>query len=305
VGNHDPPWIHNQIFEWSRVLPLKELVVRILDRGVPSLRIGSLFNLRKIYIEHLGSRVAPEFIDQLAILISRCPNLTHLEINCPHTSIEKLFRVTNANHTKPPLSIEHLNLMLVKVTPAGFELALRHLKALKHFGLHNKRGSIAGPHNTDIWAILRREKIILSTISTNWLEPEGLGLYLQAFHGLENLHVQPSYPHPAGPSSPLDLLQVVSLRHSISLVELEIEANYFHLWEWPFDEASRRVLSSFPNLKIFGVTFGSQFSYQESVAPESIVSALSFYMPSFSGSCCLRKPYSTSASQTFPNYNGL
>ena len=303
MGNHDPPWIHNQIFEWSRVLPLKELVVRILDRGVPSLRIGSLFDLRKIYIEHLGSRVAPGFIDQLATLVSRCPNLTHLEINCP-TSIEELFRVTNANRTNPPLSIEHLNLMLVKVTPAGLELALRHLKALKHFGLHHKRGGITRPHNIDIWAILRREKIILSTISTDWLDPEGLGLYLQAFRGLENLHVQPSYP-PAGLSSPLDLLQVVSLRHSISLVELEIDANHSRRWEWPFDEASRRALSSIPNLKIFGVTFGSRFSYQQSVAPESVVSALSFYIPSFSGSCYLRKPYSTSASQTFPNYNGL
>ena len=304
MGNHDPPWIHNQIFEWSRVLPLKELVVRILDRGIPSLRIGSLFNLRKIYIEHLGSRVAPEFIDQLATLISRCPNLTHLDINCPRISIEELFRVTNTNRTNPPLSIENLNLMLVKVTPVGFELALRHLKALKHFGLHNKMGMIVGSHRANIWAILRREKIILSTISTDWLDPEGLGLYLRAFHGLKNLHVQPNYP-PGGLSSPLDLLQVVSLRHSISLVELEIDANHSHQWEWPFDEASRRALSSFPNLKIFGVTLGSRFSYQQNVALESIVSALSFYIPSFSGSCYLRKPYSTSASQTFPNYNGL
>ena len=30
MGNHDPQSIHNQIFEWSRILPLKELVVNWL-----------------------------------------------------------------------------------------------------------------------------------------------------------------------------------------------------------------------------------------------------------------------------------
>ena len=95
--------MHNQIFESSRILPLKELVIRVIDRGNPSLQIGSLFNLRKICIEHLGSKVSSEFIDQLVTLISRCPNLIHLEINYPHTSIEGLFRDINADHTNPPL----------------------------------------------------------------------------------------------------------------------------------------------------------------------------------------------------------
>ena len=76
-------------------------------------------------------------------------------------------------------SIEHLNLTMVKVTPAGFELALRHLKTLKHFGFHNKRTRFAAPYkNADIWAILLREKIMLSTIFTDWSEPKELGVYL-------------------------------------------------------------------------------------------------------------------------------
>ena len=275
MGEHDPQSIHDQIFESSQILPLKELAVHILDGGTPSFRIGSLFNLRKICIEHSSFSSLPQkFIDRLATLISQCPNLAHLEVNCYQTSIEGLFRVINADHTNP-LSIEHLSLKNVEVTPAGFELALRHLKALKYFGLVNNGPKLGGLYadNSDIWAILRREKITLSTIFTDRFEPEaeGLGLYLQAFPGLENFYVRPTVlPYL---SSPLDLLQIVSPHHSISLVKLDIDTthSYSDQWNWPFDEATVRVLSSFPNLKIFGVTF--RFSY---IAPEAVVSALSF-----------------------------
>jgi len=306
VGDLDPQWIHDQIFESSQILPLKELVVRVINCGNPSLRIGSLFNLRKLCIDHSssGSSLPQSFIDQLAILISQCPNLTHLEVSCRHTSIEGLFRVINADNTNPPLSIEHLSFKNVEVTALGLELALRHLKTLKYFGLLENRTGFGGLYdNISIWAILRREKIVLSTIFTDWLELEGLGLYLQAFPGLENLHVRPLIPH--GHIS--SLLQFVSPQHSISLVELNIDStlSFVDYWKWPFDEASIRALSSFPNLQIFGVTFGHQLSYgQDSIAPESIVSGLYFYIPSFSGPRYLRKPYSNSALRTFPNYNG-
>ena len=303
MGDHDPQWVHDQIFESSQILPLKELVVRVINCGTPSFRIGSLFNLRKICIE--SPSLPPKFIDQLAILISQCPNLTHLEVGCRHTSIESLFRVINADNTKPPLSIEHLSLKEVEVTTSGLELSLRHLKALKYLGLlENTPGSRGRGlyDNTDIWAILRREKIILSTIFTDWLEPKGFGSYLQAFRGLENLHVRP-IPHTHISS----LFQYVLPQHSISLVELNIDTTHSFVdhWQWPFDEASIRELSSFPNLQIFGVTFRHQLSYgQDSIAPESLVSGLSFYIPSFSGPRYLRKPYSNSALRTFPDYNG-
>lgn len=301
MGDHDPRWIHDQIFESSKILPLKELVIRVIDCGNPSLRIGSLFNLRKICIDHLGlGNLTQKFIDQLATLISQCPNLTHLEVNCNHASIEGLFRVINADHTNPPLSIEHLS--LVKVDPTGFELALRHLKALKYFGLLENSTRFSGlrDENTDIWAILRREKIILSTIFTDQLESEGLRLYLQAFHGLENLYLR-STSHDYL-SSPLGLLQTISLQHSISLVELDVDTTYSFSdqWIWPFDVASTRALSSFPNLKMFGVTF-----QPASIGRESFVSALSFYILSFSGPRYLRKRYSTSASKISPNCNEL
>jgi hypothetical protein len=301
VGDHDPQWIHDHIFESSQILPLKQLVVRVIDRGNPSLRISSLFNLRKICIEHSssGSSLPPKFIDQLAIFISRCPNLTHLEVNCRHVSIEGLFQFINAD---TPLSIEHLSLKNVEVNPIGFEFALRRLKALKYFGLLESRTRFGGlrGENADIWAILHREKIALSTIFTDRLELEGLGLYLQAFHGLESLSVRPNtHVHL---SSPLGLLQIVSPQHSISLVELDIDTtdSFLVQWNWPLGEASVRALSSFPNLKTFGVTF--QFSY---IAQEAVVSESSFYILSCSGPRCLRKPYSTSASKSFPNYNGL
>lgn len=300
VGDHDPQWIHDHIFESSQILPLKELAVLVIDCGNPSLRISSLFNLRKICIEHssLGLSLPPKFMDQLAILISQCPNLTHLEVNC-HTSIEGLFQFIKAD---TPLSIEHLSLKNVEVNPIGFEFALRRLKALRYFGLLENRTVFGGLRDTnaDIWAILHREKIALSSIFTDRLEPEGLGLYLQAFHGLESLSVRPNTHVPL--SSPLGLLQIVSLQHSVSLVELDIDTtdSFLVQWNWPLDEASVRALSSFPNLKTFGVTF--QFSY---IAQEAVVSESSFYILNCSGPRCLRKPYSTSASKSFPNYNGL
>ena len=129
--------------------------------------------------------------------------------------------------------------MKVEVTPAGFELVLRHLKALKYFGLleNSTRFGVLYGDNANIWAILRREKIILSTVFTDRWELEGLGLYLQAFHGLENLYV-------LSPLTSLLGLQIVSLRHSISLAGFDI--NMTHSWTWPFDEAS---ISAFPTLK--------------------------------------------------------
>jgi hypothetical protein len=251
----------------------------------PCLQLGSLSNLRKLCIERLGSSyhlTSPNFIAQLAALISQCPNLTHLEIDFPYISITELFRVINADETKPQLSIEHLGLKMVEVTSAEFELSFKHLKALKHFGLHHNNLTYRRTlNNPGVWDILRREKIILSTILTDLLESQELGLYLRSFRGLEKLHLCPV--HQVDPIGLFDLLQIVHLQHSSSLVELDIDATDQSLieWRWPFDEASIGVLPSFPNLKNFGVTFGVESSYvhySQNTKPASglIVSMLSF-----------------------------
>lgn len=265
-------------------IPLEDINIVISQRDLPFLRLSTLSNLQRIYLEWKKPYYAlsTDLSSELAKLIGRCPNLSCLEVNARGMRFSHFFQSIIPHH-----SLEQLSLIEVAASPEHVTQCLHRLRHLKtfelrrnvlHFELDSGRVT-QNLSNGELWSIFEKQKIELKGIITDSVHDDSLTSYLSSYRGLEHLTLYLGKPL-AAPVEPDHLLLsrvfgALATYHADSLLELDLLAETSADEEafWPFQEEILNFLPAFANLRGLGVTEWGATSFQSVAAvQESIVS---------------------------------
>ncbi|KAF8961865.1 hypothetical protein BDZ97DRAFT_2076761 [Flammula alnicola] len=262
IGPDDPDWIYDLIVNGMKSYPLTDLAICFPLQITTSFM--AVCNLQRLCVECVdGNRYGRGYWFRVSMpeltakLISQSPNLSHLEVSLPRTTISTLFKVLDADHSKAPLSITFLSVDGLTVSPEDLLPVMRHFRKLKYLAVRNTVYYVLNRH---IWEIFLNQRIHLTGIVTDLNGRHSLGSYLKSFQGLEVLALHHIEIRPLSADLLDTLLQTVVEQHSNSLLELQIFLGWGdRSWILPLREGLVSLLSSFTNLRRFGVAIGSRF----------------------------------------------
>lgn len=191
-------------------------------------------------------------------LVSQSTRLSRLDLNGANNS-ENVSDLINSL----PTSVEHFGLIGSYDSteiPEDALVILARLKNLKSLSLHTNLHLWSRYGNQHIWVpwnIFKREGRQLSHIYTDTRMDARFLSYLASYDHLQHLTLELRGFGPRGPPDgppdlchPVDLLKILSARHSQSLVKLGLQARYMRdAWAWPFDDEVKVLLGSLTKLK--------------------------------------------------------
>ncbi|PPQ96480.1 hypothetical protein CVT26_010474 [Gymnopilus dilepis] len=262
VGPYEPSWMHDIILKVMADLSPDDLVILLQEHSTSRIALGAFSNIKRLCIERLGGVcLTDDLLSQLSTLVRKSPELSRLELNLPHTKLSDLLRVINGRVTTP-LPLEHLSMVNLHVQTFDIFPLSRYLLKLKSFELrYTSRNYRNFPLYRNMWDSFLEDKIHLSRLSIHCLIDDLFIAYLESFVGLEYLHLFVANSAEAEslvPQTSLPLLrfvQALKSHHASSLLELNLEAGYeAREWTWPFPDDVLTLLSSFRDLRLFGIT---------------------------------------------------
>ena len=218
-----------------------------------SSHIGNLrafSNLHKIRIQ-VTCFGLDKVILELEKLLTQCPGLADLDISViglkDNESQLPRFLVPK---TGEPLSLRHLRMDGITVSPGCLKLAIGNLRSLHSLHIHRYLWTWTHMGPT-IWDILRTEKLYIRNLSTD--APDNSFLrYICSFNGLRKLSITKRYP--SYPLDPNAILQIMIPHHAESLTEVNMQAASLSLVIFPIlPENLINTLSSFKNIQYFGL----------------------------------------------------
>ena len=235
------------IYELAAIPTLQDINLNYLKYSSHIGNLDAFSNLHKIRIQ-VASFGPNKVILELGKLLAQCPGLTDLDISIDtEDKISQLFQFLD--QTGKPLSLRHLRMDQVTVSPDCLKLAIGNLRSLQ--SLHIHRFSSNGMGYT-IWDILRKEKIYIQNLSTDATDDSFLR-YLSSFHGLRKFSIIIRYSSPK--FDPSTILQIMISHHSESLTELSLagSGSHWHISDLILSENLINLLSPVKNLQYFGL----------------------------------------------------
>ena len=237
------------ISELAAIPTLQEINLNYFENSTQIGNLDAFSNFHKIRVQ--VAKFGPDkVILELGKLLSKCPGLTELDISVDdiEENMSQLFQCLD--QTGKPLSLSHLGMDGLKVTPNCFKLAIGNLRSLQSLHIHrfSRPWSLRGD---TIWDILRIERVHIQDLSTDCPDKSCLR-YLCSFNGLRKLSIMTRGSHHTL-NNPNPILQTVIPHHTESLTELIMRAASPRLVVVISSETITSVLSPVKNLQYFAL----------------------------------------------------
>ena len=152
------------IHELAAIPTLRDINLNYLSNSSHIGNLSALSNLHKIRVKVF--RLGPEkIILELGKLLAQCPSLTDLDISITiEDNMSQLFQFLN--QTGKPLSLRHLRMNRLLISPDCLKSAIENLRCLQslHVLGFSYNGMVSG---ATIWDVLRKERIHIQNLSTD------------------------------------------------------------------------------------------------------------------------------------------
>ncbi|KAF8814228.1 hypothetical protein BYT27DRAFT_7250270 [Phlegmacium glaucopus] len=251
IGRHEPLWAMEYIINELAAIPtLRDINLNYLRYARHIGNLTTFSNLHKIRVRvDLGPGGV---ILELGKLLAQCPALTDLDISIGD-DMSQLFQFVD--HAGKPLSLHHLSMDQLAVSPDCFKSAVRNFRCLQSLHLHRCSSSHSVGSRPTIWDILIEESIYIRNLSTDAVD-DSLLRYLSSYEGLRKFSSIVEYDLISSPNQvhPINILRAMIPHHAESLAELDIlESSTDQIIDWspPFSKNLINLLSSFNNLRHF------------------------------------------------------
>ena len=243
------------IYELAAIPTLRDINFNYLDKSSHVGNLEAFSNLHKIRVQiaSFGLEVIPD----LGKLLAQCPGLTDLDISLEESkdNMSQLFQ--SLDQTRKPLSLRHLRMNRMTVSPDSLKLTIGNLRSLQ--SLHIYRFSSNGMGHI-IWDILREERIFIQNLSTDTAS-DSLLRYLSSFHGMRKFSI---IKYRSLQFDFITILQTMIPHHAESLTEFSMLAgseSWISESDLILTENLVNLLSSAKNLQYFGLQLHNSRCY--------------------------------------------